>query len=280
MWKLVRLVGAAAILVGIAGIVLAIGPALRGQPRRASVPGLDHLFGGSEIGVVIRDVEETDVRRDKLPADQGAVVQDVHVGSPADTAGLHAGDVVVAFDGETIRNARQLTRLVGESSMGRETGISVLRAGQRMDLKISPVRARGLRALGNEIRELNLGDDFAFARRTTDRVSSRVASRVSPATAPGRPRLGVEVQEINDQLAEYFGVKQGVLITQVAADTPARAAGLKAGDVITSVADRPVHDGDELRRLLNESPAPAVIAVTRDRKTQTFRVDLSEPVER
>lgn len=164
--------------------------------------------------------------------------------------------------------------------MGRETGISVLRAGQRMDLKISPVRARGLRALGNEIRELNLSDDFAFARRTTDRVSSRVASRVAPATAPGRPRLGVEVQEINDQLAEYFGVKQGVLITQVAVDTPARAAGLRAGDVITSVADRPVHDGDELRRLLNESPAPAVIAVTRDRKTQTFRVDLSEPVER
>ena len=52
-------------------------------------------------------------------------------------------------------------------------------------------------------------------------------------SSPGRGRLGVGIQELTPQLAEYFGTKDGVLVTSVEPETPAAKAGLKAGDVIT-----------------------------------------------
>src|SRR5512143_2683299 len=74
--------------------------------------------GGGRIGVSIRDLAADDQKTLKLADSTGVVVGAVEPNSPASTAGLRANDVIVEFDGERVRSARQLTRLVGDTPPG------------------------------------------------------------------------------------------------------------------------------------------------------------------
>ena len=166
------------------------------------------IFGrDSQIGVTIRDVDEADVEREDLTRPSGAVVESIRDTSPADEAGVRAGDIVVEFDGERIRSARQLTRVVRETPTGRTVGMMVLRDRQRQELRITPetgpsvgiVPLEGIRRFGE-----NFGRHFEdLGRRFEEFDWSGLDRR--------RERFGVSVQGLNPQLAEYFGVEEGVL---------------------------------------------------------------------
>ena len=73
----------------------------------------------SEIGVSVRDLTADEVAKAKLPQAGGVLVEDVRDGSAASRAGLRDGDLIVEFDGERVRSASHLTRLVRESVPGR-----------------------------------------------------------------------------------------------------------------------------------------------------------------
>ena len=96
---------------------------------------------GSQIGVSARDVAAEDMKKLKLSGQAGAIVEDVRSGSPASAAGLRTNDVIVEFDGERIRSARQLTRVVLETPQGREVRVEIMREGRRMEVDITPVQA-------------------------------------------------------------------------------------------------------------------------------------------
>ena len=76
-----------------------------------------------------------------------------------------------------------------------------------------------------------------------------------------RGRLGVSIQPLEGQLAEYFGTSKGVLVNSVDKDSPAAKAGLKAGDVVTAVNGKAVSEPSELigarSRLATEAAAPS-----------------------
>ena len=99
-------------------------------------------LGGSRIGASVRDVGADDVKERRLAAESGALLSDVDDDSPASRAGLKAGDVVVEYDGERVRSARQLTRLVQETPAGREVPVVVSREGSRMTFTIEPEAGR------------------------------------------------------------------------------------------------------------------------------------------
>ena len=88
-----------------------------------------------EIGVSIRD-------QDTGATSTGAVVDEVRQDSPAAKAGVKAGDVVVEFDGERVRSARHLSRLVEETASGHTVKLAVMRDGKRMDLSVTPEEGR------------------------------------------------------------------------------------------------------------------------------------------
>ena len=94
------------------------------------------------------------------------------------------------------------------------------------------------------------------------------------AFATGKGRLGVTVQDLTPELAEFFAVKDGVLVSSVAKDTPAAKAGIKAGDVITAVDGKAVGSSNELVDQLREKNADVTIAVTRDKKAITLKATL------
>jgi C-terminal processing protease CtpA/Prc len=276
--------------VGVGGAYM-LAPAASGQAKRIVVGPSDDVrvfgLGGSRLGISIRDVDQADVTREKLAGQAGAVIEEVSSESPGAKAGLKSGDVVVSFDGERVRSARQLERLVGETPSGRSVKMTVQRGGSRLDLDVTPEtsaaswmgsgdmwRAGEAARLGPRIEQ-----DF---RRRFPAMEFNWDGDATWMLRGGRGRLGVAVQDLSEQLAGYFGVKTGVLVTDVDTDSPAAKAGIKAGDVITAVNGQTVDGPDELRREVSkvDDGGAADVSVTRDKKSLSLKVTVENPERR
>jgi serine protease Do len=227
---------------------------------------------GSSIGISVRDLTADEVSKAKLPQAAGALVSAVADNSPALKAGLRNGDVIVEFDGERVRSARHLTRLVQETPPGRTVKTTVVRSDSRQTLDITPEsRGRfgaGLPEIQREVeRSLrNMPRGFSFEVNPPDGVPGR------------RGRLGAVLTPLSDQLASYFGVKEGVLVSAVEDNSPAMQAGLKAGDVIRAINGRTVRDpSDVASELRSVQPGASVdVRVTRDRTELTLKATIPE----
>jgi C-terminal processing protease CtpA/Prc len=94
----------------------------------------------------------------------------------------------------------------------------------------------------------------------------------------GRGRLGVRIEDLSPELGEYFEVPggHGVLVVEVMKDTPAERAGLRSGDVITSVGDRDIKDSDDLIRALREEEGKVSINVVRRGNHRTIEAELDK----
>ncbi len=267
--KLLKILSVLVAIAGIGVLALVAAPAIYGQQpgdveRRARE--LSVLAGrGAEIGVSIRDVEPTEAERQKIQG--GVLVEDVRPDTPAEKGGLKASDIIVEFDGEHVRSARQFSRLVQETAPGRSVKAIIVRSGQKRDIQITPsaagADALGLLPDGGRLRE-RLGDladrlplfDFNFDFAVP-----------GPSSAG---RLGVSVADMTMQLASYFGAKEGVLVTGVTDESPAARAGLKAGDVMTSINGTNVRSRGDLVRVLRDVGAGDVtIGIVRDKKEST-----------
>jgi len=283
--RFARLIAAAAVVVAVAaGGLFVVAPRVLGQSAHVMVaPDPDvEVFagGGSRIGASVRDVDQADVTREKLAGTSGAVVEEVRSESPAAKAGLKAGDVIVSFDGERVRSARQLERLVEETPAGRTVKLALQRGGTKVDMDITPEAPANafFHGEGFKLRDgafevwPKIEQDF---RRKLPATEFNWEGHGGDLLMPPRGRLGVQVQELSDQLAGYFGVKSGVLVTDVDEGSPASKAGMKAGDVITAVNGQPVSDPNQLRREMSkvEEAKPADVAVTREKKSLSLKVE-------
>jgi serine protease Do len=252
---------------------------------------LSVLGGGSYLGVRIEDVTEELAEELGLPGEYGVHVASVVEEGPAASAGVQDGDVILRWNGERVQGATQLQRLVRETPVGRTVQLGVFRAGSQQELSVELGESSGrfgnlrigtaprLRGLGEELRDRIrsvapgevhvIGPGDVRVRGVGD---GRVLSFMG-----GRGRLGVSVQNLGDQLAEYFGVEDGALVTSVVEDSPAEAAGIRAGDVILEVAGEEVEGPGELVEILSEQEAgPVTILVMRDRQQRTLTVELEE----
>jgi serine protease Do len=248
-------------------VVLAYGARVDAQDSNR-VPGqwlqgafLPLIGPGSSIGITVRDT------------DTGVLVQEVRSESPASRAGLKEGDIVTEFDGERARSAAQFTRLVRETAPGRTVKIAVLRNGMPTTMDIAP-EARGssdipfpdlTRGIQRQFQTWPRDFNFEF---DADGVFARFPQR----------RLGVTVTPLSDQLATYFGVNQGVLVSEVATGSAAEMAGLRAGDVITMVRGQTVSDPSDVVRELSaaEPGANVELRVMRDRREVTLTAKMPE----
>jgi serine protease Do len=230
-------------------------------------------FGGA-IGVTVRDVTADEAQKAKLSPPQGAYVTSVENDSPAGKAGIMSGDIIVEFDGERVRSATQLSRLVRESPDGRAVRTAVVRDGNRRNLDLTPESNRAwfampdLSRLDRQLRDMSRNFELRY-----DGPGGR-----GYAFFGGRGRLGVQLMPLTDQLATAFGVKGGAMVTSVEMDSPAGRAGLRAGDIITSINSRTV---DEVSDVLDEvgrasDGGSLAITVTRDRKELKLNATIPE----
>ena len=153
---------------------------------------------GSRIGVSFQDFERVD-QGDGLT--EGAAVTALTNQDPARAAGIETGDVIVKFDGERVRSARQFSRLVSDTPAGRTVPAEIIRGRRRVPLEVTPESGtawigRPARRLGRDLSKA-IPDDFDLDLDFT--------------LAPP----GVDVIDLTPQLAGYFGVEAGVLVTTV-----------------------------------------------------------------
>ena len=279
----------AAAIVGAVGLGAAIAPPAHGQastrapqpaPRTPPPARAFEVFGarGSQIGVTVRDVEDDDVKAGRLAAQAGIVIDEVAEDSPASKAGLKKGDIVVDFDGERVRSVRQFTRLVQETPAGRKVAAAVMRDGQRVSVTLEP-RESSTFHFGGDDAAFRLLRDFDF-----DVAPPAIPARPVPPAPPALPdmqgflwrsgnSLGITVGDLSDQLADYFGTKDGVLVTSVADNSAAAKAGIKAGDVITSLNGTDVSEPSDLRRRIQrlQDGDEFTVGVVRDKKGLTLK---------
>jgi serine protease Do len=275
--KLLKMLTVLMALTGLGLVAILAAPSLYGQgDDRPEVRAreLTILSGrGSSIGVSVRDVGPAEAGGEK--PFEGVLIDEVRPGSPAEKAGLRRGDIIVEFDGERVRSARQFGRLVQETPAGRAVKATITRDGQKKDVQITPAEGRGATMLfdGDRMRE-QLGD---FAARLPDMNFNFDFDL--PGTLSGR-RLGVTVDELTHQLADYFGAKDGVLVTAVTDGSAAARAGLKAGDVITSInGDRVTSREDLVRGLRETTKEDVTIGIVRDKKESTVNAKI-DPLRR
>jgi serine protease Do len=290
-WKVAAIIGLGVVLVALAGTGIAL-RAQQGSNRVLVAPDVQVLLQeGPQIGVTIREVTQDDVTKLKLPSQEGVIVDGVNEDSPAERGGIKAGDVIVEFDGQKVRSLRQLTRLVRETPAGRSVKVAVIRDGRRTELSVAPEeRSSGLlderRTRDLEDRLRNLERDFRFEVAPEGRLFT-----LPPEPPPGTwfrgrgfggGRFGFTVEDLTDQLAAYFGAKDGVLVRSVDDDSPAAKAGVKAGDVITSFNGETVKSSSEFSRMAGRVKDGEVVAlgILRDHKSITLKLTAQAPPRR
>ena len=235
-------------------------------PKKAQVARV-FSGGGPQIGVSIRDFNDEELKAGKITT--GVVIEDVEADSPAQKAGFKAGDIVVEFDGERVRSSRQFTRLVQETVAGRSVAAAVTRDGQRQTLTVQP-RA------GGSFRFFDGSGDFSFAMPKIEPPMVMKRDFFPPdieSLIGAAGQLGIAVDELSPQLSEYFGTKEGVLVTTVRDNSNASRAGVKAGDVITALNGATVTSAADLRRRAQrlEGGEEFTLGIVRDRKPMTLK---------
>jgi serine protease Do len=150
------------------------------------------------------------------------LVADVSDSSPAETAELKVGDIIVEFNGSKVKESNDLPAIVARTPVGNEVSIKVLRDGKEVSLSVT------------------IGE---------------LSDEEMVATLDGEEELGLTVQAISPQFAEKLGIDraEGVVITAVKAGSPGHEAGLRRGDVILKMGRKAIRDLTDFRNAVEKA---------------------------
>jgi len=224
--------------------------------------------GGTYLGVSLAEIDANRAKELKLKEDYGVEITHIEEGSPAEKAGVKPGDVVLEYNGQRVEGMEQFGRMVRETPPGREIKLTISRDGAPQTLT-AMLASRKMRFSANFPSDFQMPD-------------IRVPDIPQIYTTMRTARLGVEAESLGAQLAEYFGVKEGVLVRSVRENTSAQKAGIKAGDVITKVDGMAVTSPSELSGAVRTASSKKTYSVElmRERKPQTISVTAEDGSER
>jgi serine protease Do len=226
------------------------------------------------LGVGVVELTDDRVKALNLKDKQGVEVKRVDESSPAAKAGLKENDVILEVNGKGIEGIEQFQMAIGEASPGTKVNLTIWRNGARQTVSATLDSRPNFFAFN--------GQDFfpGGALPPIPPMPPVPFNGVNPfPTIPGNsPVVGFEGEALNPQLAEYFGVKEGVLVRFVNEKTPAERAGLKAGDVVVKVNGTPVTNPREISGLVRASRNKKAITFTviRDKKEISLNVEIAE----
>jgi serine protease Do len=199
------------------------------------------------IGVVIQPVTKELADGFGLARPQGALVNSVEKGGPADKAGIEAGDVILRFDGKPVNASEDLPRIVGGTRPGSKIAIQVWRNKAARDLQV-----------------------------TVAELSDERATRQARGGKPQPPsQFGLGLAELTDAQRKELKVDGGVFVDS--AQGAAARAGIRRGDVILAVNNQDVKSVEEFRQLMGGFEKGRIVALLVRRGTNSlyipFRVD-------
>ena len=187
---------------------------------------------GVQIGPVTKDVAESL----GLGKAQGALVTGVESGSPAEKAGVEAGDIITKFEGKPIEKVADLPRLVGNAKPGSKSSLTVFRRGQSKDLAVT------------------------IAEIEPDKVATKTADKEERAKSSNAGQhVGLVVRDLTDAQKRELKLKGGVVVT--AASEGAARAGLREGDIILALANSEVLSVKDFEAVLGKVDKSKTLSV-------------------
>jgi serine protease Do len=258
----------------------------KGDPERAARLLTWTMSGdGGYLGVQTRDVSSENYASFGLSAVRGVAVEEVIEGSPAAAAGLQKGDVILRFNGEDVTSARKLTRLVSEVAPDHNVAMTVFRSGSEREVTVTigkrpaPKFENGAFSMSiPKIPEIPGTPGVPAMPPMGDLPGIFAAPRgdggdVFVWRSGGSRQIGVGVTPLTKQLADHFGVANGVMINNVREDSPAARAGLRAGDIIVEVDGKEVKgDFDLIRAISEKKEGDVSLTIVRDGNRQSVTV--------
>jgi serine protease Do len=200
-----------------------------------------------QLGIGIQDVTRELASQFGMAEPRGVLISQITKDSPAARAGMKTGDVIVRFAGVEVRDGRHLRNLVASTAPGTKVPLELIRDGKPLTLTA-----------------------------TVEKQASEDSPEAPSPEPPGSrlEKLGVAVQPLTPQLARQLrvDVTRGVVITDVAEDSPAETAGLQKGDVIVEANRTPVASPDELAEVLARAQDPNVLLLIRRQDASMFVV--------
>jgi len=238
--------------------------------------------GGGWLGVGVSEVSAAKAKSLKLPEERGAVLGRIVPESPAAKAGLKENDVVMEINGQRIEGTEQFRRMIREIPAGRTANLTVWREGRSQNIKVTV----GKPEMSN-MKVLSDGPkSFAFtmpALPAMPDLSGLEHLRSFALVSPGHPILGIDAESLEGDFGNFFGAPEGegVLVRGVFANSAAAKAGLKVGDVITSLNGERIRSTSELReKLLTKQQEKAIkLGILRNKVEMSLSVELPQREE-
>lgn len=238
--------------------------------------------GGGWLGVGVSEVSADKMKALKLPEERGALLGKIVPDSPAAKAGLKENDVVLGINGQRVEGTEQFRRMIHEIPSGRTANLTVWRDGRSQNIKVTV----GKHEAGNMKVFADGPKSFAFKMPTLPEMpdmSGLEHLRSFAMVSPGRPLLGIDAENLRGDFGNYFGAPdgEGVLVRGVFLNSPAAKAGLKVGDVITSLNGERIRNASELREKLmtNREGKSFKLGVLRNKSELTLSVELPQEKE-
>jgi len=255
------------------------------QPK-IETDGMNIVIGDDDsswLGVETHEVTSDKAKELKLSAERGVLLGKILPDSPAAKAGLKENDVVTEINGQRVEGAAQFRRMIHEIPAGRSIQLSVWRDGRTQTISATLGKSQERRRAMKMVAPTP--GTFAFRMPEIPEIPS-MEWNGNMLFGGGQPRLGIDAEDLSGQLGTFFGAPdgEGILVRDVNSSSPAEKAGVKAGDVITSLNGERIRTVGELREKLSAKHADkdrtVKLGVLRNKSEISLTVELPAPAER
>ena len=225
-------------------------------PASTVMPVIDQLQKYGEVrrgwlGVRIQNVDDTIAESLDLGKTRGALVSGTDAKGPAAEAGIETGDVIVSFDGHEVKESRELPKIVALTPVGKDVPVVVVRKGKELSKNV----------------KLGRLDDVTKVAAKTDGAKPDAATPPSPAAV--QSALGMTFSGLTSETRQKFtindSVSSGVVISDVAPNSPAADKQLRPGEILVEINQEPVSEpsaaADKFRALKGSGKKSALLLI-------------------
>ena len=213
-------------------------------PAKTAVAVIGQLreFGETRrgwIGVRIQQIDDQIAETLGLGRARGALIAGVTENGPAAKAGMQSGDVIVKFDGQDIREMRDLPRAVADTAVDKDVEIVVVRKGKEEMLRV-------------KLGRLEDGEKAQQAAVKPPSPPSQPAQPAQPSVT--RRLLGLELSVVNDEMRKRFKIKEGVkgvVVVSIENNSPLAGQRVQPGDIITEVTGEAIASPADMQKRID-----------------------------